>query len=381
MRRLACALVFLFLLELAWAQRHPETLWHFAVSGDSRNCGDVVMPAIAQSVIRSHARFYWHLGDFRAIYTPDEDLQQRYACQLDSKEYQQIVWADFVENQLRPFAPIPVRLGIGNHEIIQPKTVSDYLSTFGYWLDTPDLRRQRLTDTPQDPSLRPYYHWKEANVDFIYLDNSSNDGFDDDQLRWFEHVLAKDKTDNELRTIVVAMHRALPNSLACGHSMNGDKDSPSPKGTDSGRRAYSDLVQWQNDTNKAGRKTFVYVLASHSHFFMQDLYDTDYWKNPEHGGVVLPGWIVGTAGAKRYSLPDLSPELRNKTKAETDVWGYLLGTVAANGEITFDFVKLPQSSVPASVRKVYGDEFVDNFCYKGNNDPAPHDPPASCSDK
>ncbi len=43
-------------------------VWHFAVSGDSRNCGDVVMPAIAKSAAANQAAFYWHAGDFRAIY-------------------------------------------------------------------------------------------------------------------------------------------------------------------------------------------------------------------------------------------------------------------------------------------------------------------------
>lgn len=48
--------------------------WKFAFSGDSRNCGDVVMPAIAQAVRAGHPQFYWHLGDFRAIYQVDEDM-------------------------------------------------------------------------------------------------------------------------------------------------------------------------------------------------------------------------------------------------------------------------------------------------------------------
>ena len=50
--------------------------WSFAVSGDSRNCGDIVMPAIAKSAHADNAAFYWHLGDFRALYAPDEDLLQ-----------------------------------------------------------------------------------------------------------------------------------------------------------------------------------------------------------------------------------------------------------------------------------------------------------------
>src|ERR1019366_1919417 len=48
--------------------------WTFAVSGDSRNCGDFVMPAIAAKVKAEKDTFYWHLGDFRWITMPDEDF-------------------------------------------------------------------------------------------------------------------------------------------------------------------------------------------------------------------------------------------------------------------------------------------------------------------
>jgi len=357
----------------ALAQQSPES-WRFAVSGDSRNCGDVVMPAIAQSVIQNQARFYWHLGDFRAMYGVDEDMQQRYSHQLPYPEYLQIAWTDFVESQIRPFAPVPVRLGIGNHEVMK-NTPAEYLAHFGYWLDTPELRQQRLND-PVDTTLKPYYHWKERNVDFIYLDNSGDDAaFSDKQMEWFEALLARDKTDDEVKTVVVGMHRALPNSLACGHSMNGDAKTPTENGVKSGRRAYNDLLQWKHDTQN---KKFVYILASHSHFYMQDLYDTKYWRNR---GEVLPGWIVGTAGAMRYVLPDLPPEMLAKTKAETYVWGYLLGTVAPNGEIQFDFTKVGPDNVPQSVRDLYGDQWVYNTCFEGNRDPTKHDPPLSCKDE
>jgi hypothetical protein len=179
-----------------------------------------------------------------------------------------------------------------------------------------------------------------------------------------------------IKPIMKGMHRALPNSLACGHSMNGDLGHESVKGTTSGRQAYADLLKWKKETNK-----FVYVLASHSHFFMQDLYDTAYWRNPAHGGEVLPGWIVGTAGARRYRLPDLTPDFLRNTKAETNVWGYLLATVKVTGEITFEFIKLAKDSVPPEVRARYGDDFVDNFCFLGNKDDTPHPPPASCNEQ
>ena len=79
-------LLFLCFAFPAFSQQAPES-WRFAVSGDSRNCGDVVMPAIAQSVHDHHARFYWHMGDFRAMYGVDEDIQKRYDGKLPMDEY------------------------------------------------------------------------------------------------------------------------------------------------------------------------------------------------------------------------------------------------------------------------------------------------------
>ena len=52
----------------------PEGSWRFIVSGDSRNCGDIVMPAIASHSAQFTPNFYWHLGDLRATYKIDEDM-------------------------------------------------------------------------------------------------------------------------------------------------------------------------------------------------------------------------------------------------------------------------------------------------------------------
>src|SRR5271155_2497607 len=78
----------------------PAT-WNFAVSGDSRNCGDVVMPAIAAGVKQTGAAFYWHLGDFRAIYDFDEDMQHQPEHRekpLTIAAYLQTAWDDFLQN-------------------------------------------------------------------------------------------------------------------------------------------------------------------------------------------------------------------------------------------------------------------------------------------
>src|SRR6266550_4203441 len=86
--------------------------WKFAIAGDSRNCGDVVMPAIAAGVKADHAAFYWHLGDFRAIYRLDEDMVKEAKQPYTIISYLTASWPDFIKNQVTPFAPMPVFLAI-----------------------------------------------------------------------------------------------------------------------------------------------------------------------------------------------------------------------------------------------------------------------------
>jgi hypothetical protein len=72
--------------------------WNFAVSGDSRNCGNVVMPAIAAGAKKDGAAFYWHLGDLRATYGPDEDYKaepQNRGHVVDKATYLNDEWRDF----------------------------------------------------------------------------------------------------------------------------------------------------------------------------------------------------------------------------------------------------------------------------------------------
>ena len=76
---------------------HGQT-WQFAVSGDSRDCGDVVMPAIANSIATTQAQFYWHLGDFRKIYDFDEDMQATQPANkpMNISDYESAAWPDFI---------------------------------------------------------------------------------------------------------------------------------------------------------------------------------------------------------------------------------------------------------------------------------------------
>jgi len=285
------------------------------------------MPAIASGVLRNRAEFYWHLGDFRAIYAFDEDLAPPEKLRLSSKamnirDYELGAWPDFISHQLAPFGDLPIFLSIGNHETIPPATRDRYRAQFADWLEAPPLRTQRLADDPQDHALRTYFHWVTGNVDFIALDNASDDQFDSEQLKWFHALLQRDEGANQIRTIVVGMHAALPGSFGSNHSM-----SDWAQGEKSGREVYTALWHAQESAHKR-----VYVLASHSHFFMEDVFRTEYWKDK-----VLPGWIIGTAGAVRYRLPAGASVGR---RASTDVYGYLIGTVATDASISFSFQQL-----------------------------------------
>lgn len=336
-----------------------ETAWHFAVSGDSRNCGDVVMPAIADGVRKQDAAFYWHLGDFRWMSAIDEDMQCG-PSHLDGLaghiRYGLSAWRDFRENQIASFGAIPVFLGIGNHEMIFHSDREDYLHDFAEWLDSPVLRAQRLKDDPEDRGPHTYYHWIDRGIDFITLDNASKDEFSEAQVKWFRGVVARDLSDTSVKTLVVGMHKALPNSISASHSMN-----ESERGTESGESVYHTLSDAQN---KGGKH--VYVLSSHSHYYADNIFDTAYWRS--HGGV-LPGWIVGTAGAHRYQLP---PSVQSGPDAQTNVYGYLLATAhqggTAGGTIEFKFVELHPEQVPDAVQKRFDPGFV-AWCFANNRDP------------
>jgi hypothetical protein len=347
--------VLVLLAAAARAAAPAEGVWRFVVAGDSRNCGDVVMPMIARGAKKDGARFYWHLGDFRAIYDFDQDMRAARGGKLTIAEYHRDAWDDFIANQLAPFGTTPVYLGIGNHELVSPKTRADYVAQFADWLDAPVLRDQRLADDAADRRLKTYYHWKQGPADFITLDNASSEQFDDAQLWWFERTLERAKADPAVKTVVIGMHEALPNSFSCGHSMND-----SAVGTVTGRRVYRDLLKWSQETGKS-----VHLLASHSHFVMSDLYKTPYWSNAKmEGRGVLSGWLIGAAGAVRYALPLGLPA---GMFAKTNVYGYLLATVKPDGDVSFEFKELGRADVPDEVVARYGKETVD-ACFSGNRD-------------
>jgi hypothetical protein len=348
-------LTFLFLLLIASASltfgqtdRSPAAdSWTFAVSGDSRNCGDVVMPSIAEKVRQDGAAFYWHLGDYRAIYDFDQDFKAL-KPNFSILQYERTAWPDFIERQLASFGNLPVYLALGNHETMPPKTRSEALLQFADWYGSSELTKQRLADDPSDHELRAYYHWIRQGVDFITLDNSTEDQFDEAQMDWLAAQLARDAKNDDVRSLVLGMHEALPDGISAGHSMN-----ESAQGTESGRKVYKQLVEFRKQTRKN-----VYVLASHSHFILDNVYNTACRR--ETGAEVLPGWIVGTAGAPRPRLP---LDVTGSTQHLTDVYGYLLARVSRDGTIQFEFKRINESDVTA---KDYTKEFIHD-CFAGNS--------------
>ena len=335
------------------AQHRTRGSWKFIISGDSRNCGDIVMPAIAAAVHKSGAAFYWHLGDFRAIYRLDEDMSPPTGLGLHNKPletlaYLKDAWPDFIAHQMVPFGALPVYLTIGNHETIPPMSREAWLVQFADWLETPGIRAQRLKDDPLDHQLHGYFHWIQRSIDFISLDNATPDQFDPGQMKWLHSVLMRDEASPEIRSVIVGMHEALPGSVSRMHSM-----SESSFGDKSGREVYEALWHVQEAAHK-----HVYVFASHSHYYMDNIFETADWK-----GKVLPGWIIGAAGAQRYKLP---AETTPAQHAETNVYGYIVATVGPDGEASFQFERLSLDDLRAINGSAYPDPLV-RWCYENNH--------------
>ena len=346
----------------------PESdSWYFAVSGDSRDCGDLIMPKIANSIAAKREqlplRFYWHLGDFRALYRIDCDMalfmDPSFKCVQGGaspsetaplkQQYLKAAWPDFIEHALKPFeqAGIPIYLGIGNHETIG-RSRDQFRLAFKKWLTQPTLSAQRKTDAKKHIVSKAgdtYFHFVLQGVDFIYLDNADGKvGFSSQQLSWLASVLKADVKDEQVKTIIVGMHAALPYSISSNHAM--DESCPA---LCSGSRAYDMLEQAQNIDGPESVRKHIYVLASHSHFFEEDIYNTD-----KHKGHVLPGWIIGTGGAEQYR--------------DTIRYGYMLVEVKSDGTIATSFTDVDRNSPPLLSGDV-GDKLT-NYCFEQNKKPS-----------
>ena len=328
-----CALLALAFCPTASFAQSAGSSWTFAVSGDSRNCGDFVMPAIAAKVTGEKDAFYWHLGDFRWMSSPDQDwlAMTPGAAQLSKAEYQQRAWDDFLTHQMAAFGGFPVFLGRGNHEAVSPMTRDGYTAKFSGFLDRPEVAAQRSLDGAEAAPAGPWYHWTQGGVDFITLDNSTRDEFSDAQLHWLRGVLDRDLDPRSgVRAIVAGMHEALPHSTGSEHAMDD---------WDLGERTGELVYNWFYDAQAAGKH--VYLIASHSHYYSPNIFNTPYWK--QRTGKVVPGMIIGTAGAHRYLLPKTADKA-----AKALIYGYVQGTVHADGSIDFALRELSEADLVQS---------------------------------
>jgi len=336
----------------------PAGTWYFAFSGDSRDCGDLIMPKIAHDIEGLRAttpvELYWHLGDFRRLYGPDCDIVKRTHPDWDCKSrpegelggdemnrYLDGAWDDFIERQVAPFSSTPFFLGIGNHELAA-RTRDEFRRKFQKWLTAGPIHLQRVQEASKgfySNEGDTYYHFVKKGVDFIYLDNADGASFSAAQLAWLGKVLANDAADSSVKTIVAGMHEALPYSKQRGHAMDA-----SCQGLCSGEQAYDLLFRAQQMAGK-----HVYVFASHAHLFVTDAFGGQ----PEHAGQVLPGWVVGTAGAEQY-----------RQDSDPIQYGYALVTVHPDGTLDVAFREVKRDSPPLATGT--GADQLTAFCFERN---------------
>ncbi len=359
--------------SLTTRQTSPSGSWYFTVSGDSRDCGGLIMPKIAKSVRDSRAKtpasFYWHLGDLRNLQAPDCDMviPETGDCKklppswgrFPFDYYLTHAWDDFIKRQIEPFGDSTFYVGIGNHELYSNHTREDFRRKFQKWLTQVPIVTQLVADArkgiPPPDVPTTYFHFVMNGVDFIYLDNAGG-GFDGAQIVWFSQVLAADLADPSVKTIVVGMHEALPYSTSSDHAMDD-----TCRGLCSGQRVYDLLYQASIKSKKN-----VYVFASHAHNFQQNIFQT-----PEHQGQVLPGWIVGTAGAFQYlSGAPAAPGDQFKDCWKSKIcYGYLLVEVRPDGTLNPQFQMVTPDSEPK------GDPALNTYCFNANGRVSTSKPP------
>jgi hypothetical protein len=268
----------------------------------------------------------------------------------EMNRYLDEAWDDFIARQADPFGATPVFLGIGNHELAAGRTRDEFRRKFQKWLTAGPIHLQRIQESQKrfySTEGDTYYHFVKNGVDFIYLDNADAASFSADQLIWLATVLANDAADPSIKTIVAGMHEALPYSKQRGHAMDA-----SCQGLCSGEQAYDLLYRAQNFAGPPEARKHVYVFASHSHLFVEDAFN-----QPEHAGQVLPGWIVGTAGAEQY-----------RQETEGIQYGYALVAVHSDGTLDVSFREVTRESPPQATGPGAGP--LMDFCFNQNKRPA-----------
>ena len=61
-------------------------------------------------------------------------------------DYRTIAWSNFLNAQIIPFRPVPVYVGIGNHELLGGKKRKNYLDSFKQYLPPQGLHAPQSGD-------------------------------------------------------------------------------------------------------------------------------------------------------------------------------------------------------------------------------------------
>jgi hypothetical protein len=227
----------------------PQGTVRYVIGGDSRNDTSSVLPwAFAEAKARGASGFFF-LGDMEL--TPGFDTK--------------------FENELGGLAPVPFYPVLGNHEV----QVFGFLSIGRK--ESESKFRKRFLDQPRSPATTSFPDKVVYSVDlpgrlhFVALDNVSQDGFGDDQLRWLAADIEGARKSPNVKYIVVGMHKPLAGNGVTTHSMAAD-----------GQHAIDDSNA-ALEVMKAGHVDL--IVASHLHQFTQF----------EQGGI--PSYITGGLGA------------------------------------------------------------------------------------
>jgi hypothetical protein len=123
------------------------------------------------------------------------------------------------------------------------------------------------------------------------------------------------------------------------------------KDQEKGSHVYERLLEAQNKYHK-----HVYALASHSHFYMAGIFNT---QPPERR---IPGWIIGGAGAVRYPAP---ADYSKADDARFNDYGYAIATVQPDGAVVFKFTEIQKGDLKSAAGDRFTDSLVD-FCFDKN---------------
>ena len=129
--------------------------------------------------------------------------------------------------------------------------------------------------------------------------------------------------------------------------------SESPRGDKSGREAYEALWHAHDAAHK-----HVYVLASHSHYYMDNIFETADWKDK-----VLP---AGSSAQPALNAISYRPKLRPRNTPRPMFMATSIATVAPDGAASFQFQRLSLDDLHAINGSRIPEPLV-RWCYENNH--------------